>query len=170
MLYFLWGVFRGSRSDFSDSFKKLAMPSLNGVPRDKDIPAAVMTSSENLCVPECIVKNTSACDSSSHVFLVANAPEKPSVSLNGNSDDKVFNSQTKLEKQDGKVDSRSLTKIPRSSTPWYPETRCNSRSLVSFLPHTWQMTKHLIWLILLHGFIYAGVFVEWLPCLVASTL
>ncbi|KAJ6744119.1 RING/FYVE/PHD ZINC FINGER SUPERFAMILY PROTEIN [Salix purpurea] len=129
MLYFLWGVFRGSRSDFSDSFKKLAMPSLNGVPRDKDIPAAVMTSSENLCVPECIVKNTSACDSSSHVFLVANAPEKPSVSLNGNSDDKVFNSQTKLEKQDGKVDSRSLTKIPRSSTPWYPETRCNSRSL-----------------------------------------
>ncbi|KAJ6744088.1 RING/FYVE/PHD ZINC FINGER SUPERFAMILY PROTEIN [Salix purpurea] len=131
MLYFLWGVFRGSRSDFSDSFKKLAMPSLNGVPRDKDIPAAVMTSSENLCVPECIVKNTSACDSSSHVFLVANAPEKPSVSLNGNSDDKVFNSQTKLEKQDGKVDSRSLTKIPRSSTPWYPETRCNSRSLFS---------------------------------------
>uniref|UniRef100_A0A6N2L550 AIPP2-like SPOC-like domain-containing protein n=1 Tax=Salix viminalis TaxID=40686 RepID=A0A6N2L550_SALVM len=117
MLYFLWGVFRGSRSDFSDSFKKLAMPSLNGVPRDKDIPASVMTSSENLCVPECIVKNTSACDSSSHVFLVANAPEKPSVSLNGNSDDKVFNSQTKLEKQDGKVDSRSLTKIPRSSTP-----------------------------------------------------
>ncbi|KAJ6291840.1 hypothetical protein OIU76_023851 [Salix suchowensis] len=88
MLYFLWGVFRGSRSDFSDSFKKLVMPSLN-----------------------------------------ANAPEKPSVSLNGNSDDKVFNSQTKLEKQDGKVDSRSLTKIPRSSTPWYPETRCNSRSL-----------------------------------------
>ncbi|KAG5224302.1 Zinc finger, FYVE/PHD-type [Salix suchowensis] len=129
MLYFLWGVFRGSRSDFSDSFKKLVMPSLNGVPMDKDIPAAVMTSSENLCVPECIVKNTSACDSSSHVFLVANAPEKPSVSLNGNSDDKVFNSQTKLEKQDGKVDSRSLTKIPRSSTPWYPETRCNSRSL-----------------------------------------
>ncbi|KAJ6422556.1 hypothetical protein OIU84_027508 [Salix udensis] len=170
MLYFLWGVFRGSRSDFSDSFKKLVMPSLNGVPRDKDIPAAVMTSSENLCVPECIVKNTSACDSSSHVFLVANAPEKPSVSLNGNSDDKVFNSQTKLEKQDGKVGSRSLTKIPRSSTPWYPETRCNSRSLVIFLHHTWQMTKHLIWLILLHGFIYVGVFVEWLPCLVASTL
>ncbi|KAI9377259.1 hypothetical protein POPTR_019G041900v4 [Populus trichocarpa] len=131
MLYFLWGVFRGRRSDCSDSFKKLVMPSLNGVPRDKDIPAAVMTSSENLCVPECIVKNTSACDSpcSSDVHLAANAPEKPSVSLNGNSDDKVFNSQTNLEKQDGKVDSRSLTKIRGSSTPWCPEARCSSPSL-----------------------------------------
>ncbi|KAF9661244.1 hypothetical protein SADUNF_Sadunf19G0048100 [Salix dunnii] len=129
MLYFLWGVFRGSRSDFSDSFKKLVMPSLNGVPKDKDIPAAVMTSSENLCVPECIVKNTFACDSSSHVLLSANNPEKPSVSLNGNFDDKVFNSQTNLEKHDGKVDSRSLAKIPGSSTPWYQETRCSSRSL-----------------------------------------
>jgi len=138
MLYFLWGVFRGRRSDCSDSFKKLVMPSLNGVPRDKDIPAAVMTSSENLCVPECIVKNTSACDSpsSSEVHLAANAPEKQSVSLNGNSDDKVFNSQTNLEKQDGKVDSRLLTKIRGSSTPWCPEARCSSPSLVIFFPHT----------------------------------
>ncbi|XP_011012546.1 PREDICTED: uncharacterized protein LOC105116774 isoform X6 [Populus euphratica] len=131
MLYFLWGVFRGRRSDCSDSFKKLVMPSLNGVPRDKDIPAAVMTSSENIFVPECIVKNTSACDSpcSSDVHLAANAPEKPSVSLNGNSDDKVFNSQTNLEKQDGKVDSRSLTNIRGSSNPWCPEARCSSPCL-----------------------------------------
>eukprot|EP00258_Populus_trichocarpa_P023393 XP_024439412.1 uncharacterized protein LOC7465630 isoform X3 [Populus trichocarpa] len=128
MLYFLWGVFRGRRSE-SNSFKKLVIPSLNVVPRDKDIPAAVLSSPENLCPSECIVKETSACDSSCDVPLTSNAPEKPCVSLNRNSDNKVFNSQTIQESQDGKLDSKSVPKIPGSNTPWCPEVRRSSSSL-----------------------------------------
>jgi len=142
MLYFLWGVFRGRRSE-SNSFKKLVIPSLNVVPRDKDIPAAVLSSPENLCPSECIVKETSACDSSCDVPLTSNAPEKPCVSLNRNSDNKVFNSQTIQESQDGKLDSKSVPKIPGSNTPWCPEVRRSSSSLVIFLPRTRQTRKHL---------------------------
>jgi hypothetical protein len=77
------------------------------------------------------------------VPLTSNAPEKPCVSLNRNSDNKVFNSQTIQESQDGKLDSKSVPKIPGSNTPWCPEVRRSSSSLVIFLPRTRQTRKHL---------------------------
>ncbi|KAJ6360383.1 hypothetical protein OIU77_004403 [Salix suchowensis] len=153
MLYFLWGVFRGRRSD-SNSFEKLVIPSLNVVPRDKDIPAAVLSSLENVSSSECNAKETSACDSSCDVPLTSNAPEKPCVPLNGISYNKVFNSQMIQEKQDGKYDSKSMP------TPWCPEVRRSSSSMVFFFASHTTYKKTLIWLILHLGFIYVGVWVD----------
>ncbi|CAK7333685.1 unnamed protein product [Dovyalis caffra] len=129
MLYFLWGVFKGRASDCSDSFKKIVIPSLNVVPRDNDISAAVLSSSANLCASECIVNKTPACGSSCDAPRTSNVPDKPRVPLNGNSDGEVLNSHTILEKQNGKLDSKSLPKIPGSCTSWCPEIRCSSPPL-----------------------------------------
>ncbi|KAE9620217.1 putative chromatin regulator PHD family [Lupinus albus] len=52
MLYFLWGVFKGSRSNHSDSVENICIPSLNVMPIEKDFPASVMILSEPRCSPK----------------------------------------------------------------------------------------------------------------------
>lgn len=132
MLFFLWGVFWGRRSNSSDSLKKSVVPSLNVVPLDKEIPSAVISLSENLGLPESIDRETSAFDSSCDVAIALNAPAKPYISFNGDFDNKAFSLQTNSEKQDSRLDSKSLPKIATSSVLLCPEIRCASPSLVMF--------------------------------------
>ncbi|KAG8649945.1 hypothetical protein MANES_08G161100v8 [Manihot esculenta] len=87
MLFFLWGVFRGRRSNCSDSLNKLVIPS-------------------------------------SVVPLDMNSPCKPFTSLNGDFDKKA--SQSNSEKQDGRLDSNSLSENTASNAFLCSENRCAS--------------------------------------------
>lgn len=104
MLFFLWGVFRGRRSNCSDSLNKLVIPS-------------------------------------SVVPLDMNSPCKPFTSLNGDFDKKA--SQSNSEKQDGRLDSNSLSENTASNAFLCSENRCASPLKVIFFFCSSIRTKKL---------------------------
>ncbi|KAL5568287.1 hypothetical protein UlMin_024862 [Ulmus minor] len=77
MLFFLWGVFRARRVDCLDSSKKSDTPNLTVGSADR-CGSAVVTSSGNLCSPNCIAEKSSACDTSGNVAVASNVPDKTS--------------------------------------------------------------------------------------------
>lgn len=134
MLFFLWGVFRARRVNCLDhipnSSKKLDIPTSNAVTLGNDIPSAVMSYSENLCSLRHI-DESSECDRIHNaVLLESNSPAsfKSPETINGDLNSKVSSLeplfsgfQAKSEHQDGRLDSHSLARIPRSSAQLCPE-------------------------------------------------
>ncbi|KAF5442581.1 hypothetical protein F2P56_035223 [Juglans regia] len=134
MLFFLWGVFRGKRVDYTDSTKKLHIPSLNVVPLDKDVPPAVVTMSEKLCSPRCMDEELPGCDRSCNTVITSNA-NQTSATVSGNYDNPVTSIeqvcsgyQENSEQHDSKLDSKSISKIGASSVQLGPEMRRSSAS------------------------------------------
>ncbi|CAL0329392.1 unnamed protein product [Lupinus luteus] len=60
-LYFLWGVFKGSKRNHSDSVENICIPSLNVMPIEKGFPASVMIMSEPCCSPKRMDEESIAC-------------------------------------------------------------------------------------------------------------
>ncbi|XP_038900804.1 uncharacterized protein LOC120087877 isoform X2 [Benincasa hispida] len=63
MLFFLWGVFRGKKTDCSDALKISNICSTEAVPLEKNFPDITATKSDDVCVAKCVNGEIFACDS-----------------------------------------------------------------------------------------------------------
>ncbi|XVF30541.1 hypothetical protein REPUB_Repub16aG0066900 [Reevesia pubescens] len=117
-LLFLWGVFKGRRSICSNSSKSACIPDASMERLEREI------STDN---------ESAACDSPCNVVPVTSAVEKTWISTDRVGDNKVSSlEQTyvgikeKLEEQDGKIDTKFLSRIATNSTQVHPEMKCTS--------------------------------------------
>ncbi|KAI9086920.1 hypothetical protein K1719_031081 [Acacia pycnantha] len=107
MLFFLWGVFRGRRTNHSDSAEKTCM-----MPVKKDFSTAIVTLSENHCSPKRMDEESIASDRTSTVLPSTSLDQgQPTVSKNfdgkeSNLDQIQSGSQVNLEGQDSKIDTK----------------------------------------------------------------
>ncbi|KAJ1415165.1 Zinc finger, PHD-type [Sesbania bispinosa] len=136
MLFFLWGIFRGRRINHSDSEKKNCIPSLNVIPNEKDFPTAVMTLSETLCSPKrmdeesiasgkaCSAVNPSTSIDQGHIMVSRNFDMKETIF-----DQTHLGSQVNLERQDSRIDTKSMSRIPTSSAQLCQEMNSTGSSL-----------------------------------------
>ncbi|XVF06832.1 hypothetical protein REPUB_Repub06bG0085100 [Reevesia pubescens] len=128
-LLFLWGVFKGRRHNCSNSSKSACIPDASMVRLEREI---------STDIPQPVENDSAACDSLCNVVPVTSAVEKTCILTDRVSDNKVPSSEqkyvgikAKLEEQDGKIDTKFLSRITRSSTQVHPEIKCASPSLVA---------------------------------------
>ncbi|KAJ8761697.1 hypothetical protein K2173_004473 [Erythroxylum novogranatense] len=108
MLHFMWGVFRGKRSNCSESLKKAAVTSLNA-------PPASLPLHENSLSLKHTDQEMSVCDGAHNVTLASSVtPDKTCVPLEVN-DNKLSSFYTHLKKQDTRIDPKSISRVMRSS-------------------------------------------------------
>lgn len=136
MLFFLWGVFRGRRINHSDSAKKISIPSLNVMPVEEKSSAAVLTMPETHCSPQCKDEESSDCDKACNALLPSTSIDQHQTTGSRNvdvNDQTHLGSQVSLEKLDSRIDSKSTSRVPTSSTLLCQEMNSTGSSLVMFL-------------------------------------
>ncbi|GMI78942.1 hypothetical protein like AT5G16680 [Hibiscus trionum] len=122
-LLFLWGVFKGRRRNCSNSSKSVCIPdaSMARLERERSI---------DICQPA--ENDSTTCDSSCNV-VVTSAVEKTCISTERVGGNKVsFFEKTNggikanLAEQDGKIDTKYLSRIATSSIKVYPDMKSSS--------------------------------------------
>ncbi|KAL5182112.1 Bromodomain adjacent to zinc finger domain protein 1A [Glycine soja] len=119
MLFFLWGVFRGRRINHSDSAKKICISSLNVMPVEEKSSTAILTMPETHCLPKCKDEESNDCDKVCNAFLPSTSRDQHQTSGSRNvdvNDQTHLGSQVNLEKLDSRIDSKSTSRVPTSST------------------------------------------------------
>ncbi|KAK0591399.1 hypothetical protein LWI29_001106 [Acer saccharum] len=134
MLFFLWGVFRVRKLNCTDSLKNPCVTVLNMASLDRDVSADAMSLSKNLCLPNHVDKDLSACDSSRDIASTAYDLDKTCITGNGDHDNKVvekeyLGSQANSEQQDGRLESGFSAKSATIDAQLCPEMRCILPSL-----------------------------------------
>lgn len=139
MLYFLWGVFRGRKINCSNSSKNSCFASSNMMPLNRDSAIDHLASSQNSRLPKRIDKDSSICESSHNIAPAVCAPDRPGVSV-GDRDNNISSvqqtsrvSQANSERQDVKLESGFLLKVPTTSAELSSEVTCLRPSMVSFI-------------------------------------
>ncbi|KAF5749254.1 hypothetical protein HS088_TW04G01219 [Tripterygium wilfordii] len=139
MLFFLWGVFRGRRSNcsvspsYSDPSKKLGVFDSNAVPTLKEISNAITSFSENVCSATHTERKSSlACESSCNAVQEYDATDKTYVTMNGDSDkevclmeDRILDLQANCKQEDGELESKSSSNIASSMVSLCPKMESN---------------------------------------------
>lgn len=138
MFYFLWGVFRVRKVNFSDSSKEPCVTGLNMASLDRDVSPNAMPSFENQSLVKHVDKDSSAFGSSHDRASVAYDSDKTCVAVNGNHDNEVveqeyLGSQANSEQQHGRLDSGFSARLTTKDAQLYPEMRCTIPSLVMFI-------------------------------------
>ncbi|KAK8715249.1 hypothetical protein V6N13_042587 [Hibiscus sabdariffa] len=120
-LLFLWGVFKGRRN-CSNSSKSVCIPDASMAPLERE-------GSIDICQP---AENDSTCDSSCNV-VVTSAVEKTCISTERVGDYKVSSLEktyagikANLEEQDGKIDTKYLSRIATSTIKVHPDMKSSS--------------------------------------------
>ncbi|XP_022718629.1 uncharacterized protein LOC111276921 isoform X2 [Durio zibethinus] len=117
-LLFLWGVFKGRRANSSNSSKNACIPDASMVHLEREISADITQLVDN---------ESAACDNTCNVALVASVVGKACISTDRIGDNEAFvGIQAKLKEQDGKIDTKFLSRIATSSTQVHPEMKCTS--------------------------------------------
>ncbi|XVE90390.1 hypothetical protein DITRI_Ditri20bG0073900 [Diplodiscus trichospermus] len=122
-LLFLWGVFKGRRANCLDSAKSTCIPDASAVHVGGEIYPDIPQPAEN---------ESASCDCSYNVVPVTSVFEKTCISTDrvGNTvssfEQTCVGIKTKLEEQDGKFDTKFLSRIATSSTQVHPGMRCTS--------------------------------------------
>ncbi|KAG4386225.1 hypothetical protein AAZX31_11G008600 [Glycine max] len=132
MLFFLWGVFRGRRINHSDSAKKISIPSLNVMPVEEKSSTAVLTMPETHCSPQCKDEESSDCDKACNALLPSTSIDQHQTTGSRNvdvNDQTHLGSQVSLEKLDSRIDSKSTSRVPTSSTLLCQEMNSTGSSL-----------------------------------------
>ncbi|KAK7253141.1 hypothetical protein RIF29_37598 [Crotalaria pallida] len=132
MLFFLWGVFRGRRTDHLDSAKKICIPSLNPVPIEEDPSTAVGTLSEMHCLPKPVDEVSIARDKACSEYPPSTFRDQGQISISRNigiNDPTHLGSQGNLEKQASRINSKSALAVPTSSTLLHKEMKSTDSSL-----------------------------------------
>ncbi|XWS42848.1 hypothetical protein CRYUN_Cryun16bG0049800 [Craigia yunnanensis] len=126
-LLFLWGIFKGRRASCSNSSKSACIPDASMVRLEREISTDISQPVDN---------ESAACDSSCNVVPVTTAVEKTCISTDRVGDNKVSSFEqtymgikANLEEQDGKIDTKFLSRIATSSTQVHPEMKCTSPPL-----------------------------------------
>lgn len=134
MLFFLWGVFRARRVHGPDSSQNLYIPSSSLVSEDKHIPTGVKTLSENLCLPERMDEESSACERYAKVVSISNASDQMCAKITDCDEKKASPEKTcvgpkaNLLSQDSSLDSKPTCNVSSSE-----EMRCTSPPLVIYI-------------------------------------
>ncbi|TKY71134.1 Bromodomain adjacent to zinc finger domain protein 1A [Spatholobus suberectus] len=132
MLFFLWGIFRGRRINHSDSAKKICIPSLNVIPVEEKSSTAVLTMPETHCSPKCNDEESIDCDKACNALLPFSSVDQHQITGSRNidvNDQTHLGSQVNLEKLDGRIDSKSTSRVPTSSTLLCQEMKSTGSSL-----------------------------------------
>ncbi|XP_022743833.1 uncharacterized protein LOC111294704 [Durio zibethinus] len=130
-LLFLWGVFKGRRANCSDSSKSACIPDASMVRLEREI---------STDIPQPVENESAACDSSHNVVPVTIVVEKKCISTDrdGNKDSSFEQThvgiKAKSEEQDGKIDTKFLSRIATSSTQVHPEMKFTSNLEESKVP------------------------------------
>ncbi|KAK8590024.1 hypothetical protein V6N12_024408 [Hibiscus sabdariffa] len=118
-LLFLWGIFKGRRENFSNSSKSLCIPDESTVRWERE-------RSTDICQP---AEKDSTCDSSCNVVETC-AVEKTCISTEKVGGNKVSSFEktyvgikANLEQQDGKIDTKNLSRIATSSVKAHPDMK-----------------------------------------------
>ncbi|OIW11148.1 hypothetical protein TanjilG_22955 [Lupinus angustifolius] len=125
MLFFLWGVFRGRRTNHLDSAKKICIPSLNSVPAEEDS-TAVVTCSERHCSPKPMDEVSTTHDKTCSEFPPSTSLDQGQITVRRNidiNDPSHLVSQGNLEKQHSRINSQSTSAAPTSCKLLFQEMK-----------------------------------------------
>ncbi|KAE9596481.1 putative chromatin regulator PHD family [Lupinus albus] len=131
MLFFLWGIFRVTRTDHLDSAINICIPSLNAVPAKEDSSTAVLTLSEMHFSPKPVDEVSIASGKACSEFPSSTSVNQGQITVCVNvdiNDLKHLGSQGNLEKQDSRIISQSTSAIPTSSTLLFQEMKSTGPS------------------------------------------
>ncbi|XVF56624.1 hypothetical protein PTKIN_Ptkin06aG0134900 [Pterospermum kingtungense] len=139
-LLFLWGVFKGRRANCSNSSKSACIPDTSMICLEREI---------STDIPQPVHKELATFDSSCNIVPMTTAVEKTGISTDRIGDNKVSSFEqtyggikAKLEEQDGKIDTKFLSRIVTSSAQVHPEMKCTSLPLEqSKVPDCWLDTE-----------------------------
>ncbi|XP_019424099.1 PREDICTED: uncharacterized protein LOC109333206 isoform X2 [Lupinus angustifolius] len=126
MLFFLWGIFRVTRTDHLDSARNICVPSLNAVPAEEDSSTAVLTLSEMHSSPKPVDEVPIASGKACNEFPSSTSVDQGQITVCMNvdiNDLKHLGSQGNLEKQDSRINSQSTSAVPTSSTLLFQEMK-----------------------------------------------
>ncbi|KAE9612834.1 putative chromatin regulator PHD family [Lupinus albus] len=131
MLFFLWGVFRGRRTNQLDSARKICIPSLSSVPAEEES-TAVLTLSEWHCSPKPMDEVSTTQDKTCNELPPSTSLDQGQITVCRNIDIKDpahLGSQGNLEKQHSRINSQSTSASPTSSKLLFQEMKSTGLSL-----------------------------------------
>ncbi|XP_054811853.1 uncharacterized protein LOC129313051 [Prosopis cineraria] len=140
MLFFLWGVFRGRRINYSDSAEKTCIPSLNMTPAKKDVPTAIMTVSEIHCSPKRMDEESIPGDRTCMVLPSTSLDQnRATVSRNfdvkeSNLDETQLGSQINIEEQDCEFDTKPTSSSLARGAQFSQELKSTGSSMKGSSP------------------------------------
>ncbi|XP_058778431.1 uncharacterized protein LOC131652556 isoform X2 [Vicia villosa] len=132
MLFFLWGVFRGRRTNHSGSAKKICIPSLNALPVEENSSTADVTLSEHFLskgVNEKSISSDKACNALPSFTSIDQYPFTVSRNTDINSQTQLYSQQVSSEKPDGRIDSNASSRVPKSCNHLCQPTKSTGSSL-----------------------------------------
>ncbi|XP_058778455.1 uncharacterized protein LOC131652572 isoform X2 [Vicia villosa] len=132
MLFFLWGVFRGRRTNHSGSAKKICIPSLNALPVEENSSTADVTLSEHFLskgVNEKSISSDKACNALPSFTSIDQYPFTVSRNTDINSQTQLCSQQVSSEKPDGRIDSNASSRVPKSCNHLCQPTKSTGSSL-----------------------------------------
>ncbi|KAL5098666.1 hypothetical protein RYX36_002993 [Vicia faba] len=132
MLFFLWGVFRGRRTNHSGSAKKICIPSLNALPVEENSSTADVMLSEHFLskgINEKSINSDKACNA----LPLFTSIDQSSFTVSRNNDinrqTHLCSQEVSLEKPDGRIDSKASSRVPKSCNHLYQPTKSAVSSL-----------------------------------------
>ncbi|CAK8539204.1 unnamed protein product [Lathyrus sativus] len=132
MLFFLWGVFRGRRTNHSGSAKKICIPSLNALPVEENSSIADVTLSEHFLskgINEKSIISDKICNSTPLFTSIDQSPFTVSRNTDINCQTHLCSQQVSLNKPDGRIDSKASSRVPKSCNHLCQPTKSTGSSL-----------------------------------------
>ncbi|CAL5208501.1 unnamed protein product [Lathyrus oleraceus] len=132
MLFFLWGVFRGRRTNHSGSAKKICIPSLNVLPVEENSSTADVMLSEHFLskgINEKSINSDKVCNALPSFTSIDRSPFTVSRNTDINRQTHLYSQQVSLEKPDGRIDSNTISRVPISCNHLCQSTKSTGSSL-----------------------------------------